>query len=568
MMLIEMVGPVPRGPVMRNEAGRPEGPKAVRGAPLQSVSVENEVPKYSPFRPLAPGDGWIPPTNVRYTAEDEWTPMIAVDANGVLWATNNCVWASYNGYYSTVEICRSTDQGSTWTRTNYIYLTGVDLGDPVIAIDVGRNPNKMYLSFWADYFTDYDMAWATYDISGTSLTNFSSGWLESSPSYNSGPSIAMVERGYATNYAFIAWEFQSGSQYSIRVARTTNYGSSWSILDAYAPFSGWYCGQVWGNAGNNTNPCVLINYKLNIGSSSWSTATVAGLLVSTDRGASWPINWQANFSPNYIFQTASAIGFGTNYVVWAIQVNPNSSDGNIYIYYSTDRCASWSTGYYLENDMITPKDSRMPIVYADGMQQTNFTSRYFYIGFYRETNSLSGIGNYFFKMAPVSSASSASSWIKPPNADTFAIANENQYSVKESNWAQLHLTSFIRNGGYTPGLVWNHEYSSTDHDIHFTRTLDPLYEDIGEDAGSSEFYARQIGGPSGDKLLLEIGLPEGGLVNLTIYEPTGRTMFSDELNLSAGVHRIQKDIHGLSPGVYFLRVSAQMGEVMGKIMVR
>jgi hypothetical protein len=78
----------------------------------------------------------------------------------------------------------------------------------------------------------------------------------------------------------------------------------------------------------------------------------------------------------------------------------------------------------------------------------------------------------------------------------------------------------------------------------------------------------QISNPATNKLLLEIGLPSDSRVNLVLYGSDGRTVLSDGFELEAGRHQIQKDISRLPAGVYFLKVSAQMGEVSGKIMVK
>ncbi len=98
----------------------------------------------------------------------------------------------------------------------------------------------------------------------------------------------------------------------------------------------------------------------------------------------------------------------------------------------------------------------------------------------------------------------------------------------------------------------------------------PLYEETEENPGGipNKFYARPMCSVFSGKLLLEIGLPSESMVSLTLYDATGRAALSDGFELGAGIHHIQKDIAGLSPGVYFLMVSAQMGEVIGKVMIR
>lgn len=98
----------------------------------------------------------------------------------------------------------------------------------------------------------------------------------------------------------------------------------------------------------------------------------------------------------------------------------------------------------------------------------------------------------------------------------------------------------------------------------------PLYDGADENSGGipSKFYARPNGSIFSDKIFLEIGLPDESNVSLSLYSVDGRIVLSDEFGLDAGVHHIQKDITGLGSGIYFLKISAQMGEVSGKVMVR
>jgi len=98
----------------------------------------------------------------------------------------------------------------------------------------------------------------------------------------------------------------------------------------------------------------------------------------------------------------------------------------------------------------------------------------------------------------------------------------------------------------------------------------PLYDGADEnpDGIPNRFYARPIGSAFQDRLLLEIGLPSDSRISLTLYSSDGRVALTDGFDLEAGIHRIQKDISGLAPGVYFLWVSAGEDRASGKVMIR
>jgi hypothetical protein len=163
----------------------------------------------------------------------------------------------------------------------------------------------------------------------------------------------------------------------------------------------------------------------------------------------------------------------------------------------------------------------------------------------------------------------------------FAIANPSGGDFQ----GRYQMSMVVNNSG--PGIdeigIWNPPTSGVPYGLTvfsenfqagtfqiIYRCPTPLYEGEKEESGAipSEFYARPKGAVFSGKLLLEIGLPSDSRVNLVLYGSDGRTVLSDGFELEAGRHQIQKDISRLPAGVYFLKVSAQMGEVSGKIMVK
>ncbi len=506
------------------------------------VKRAREGDKEAIFYPQAPGDGWVLPVGVVTSTDDEWTPTIVADANGGLWVAINNLYDGWT-YYYTVDIYYSGDNGLTWNFVTNVGGSGLDLGDPVLGYDPATGTLVLTFDAYNWYTFDYDVAVCRWDITGPgSVANFSYAWLDPTYLDEFVPALA-VERGNSNNYTFVSFEVSDGSVWVYRV-NTLNPSSYSYVWYYYAPAG--YAGQVWSNASDRV---IQVTFKEGSG---WNSSYTAVYAYSTDRGNTW--NTVRRSFPNPVYQSTSAAAFGSNYAVWTIQVNPSSSDGNIYMLWSTDNGQTWASEYWLENSLIS-LDSRMPMLCAERSEVNNATSEFFYFGAYREVVSGSGEGNYWFLMAPVSNADDSADWRTPPNVDQFVIPSTllPDYNIQEANWAQLHLVAFPYNGGYVPGVVWTHAFSSTDHDIYFSRPVVPLYQDSKEAEGREAL--KLLTPVANGELRFQVP-PELKGVALTIYRPDGSVAWRGELAEKVS-------LEGLAAGAYVWRV----GEAGGKLLL-
>ena len=467
-----------------------------------------------PFYPNAAGGGWTSPEPVAISGDDEVAPRIAVDGSGNLWCAVQSS-ASYNGGYSTIEIYRSTAGGTAWERQGYIAMDFAYLSEPAISVDVGSG--RMFLAFLVkfDWASDYDLAWATYDIQDDTLANFQYGWLESSSDAISGSPAVATERGYSANYAFIAWSQNRrvGATYyfTIRMASTGNGGATWTTYTLREDTNR-YTGQVCITAGDSAFPAVMVGFKRNSAGMVGDSSKEAYLTVSSDRGSSWTTITR-DFSPYYVHQISVARAMGSGHTLWAIQVAKSASDSDIYICYSDDNSTSLTSEYYLEG--TDTQDSRMPVVAVDGLQYNNLPSTYFYLTYYAGAPGAAS-GNCLFKMAWVASATSASAWLPPKGSDSLIIGNLKSFSVDVANRGGISMTSL----NDAPAIAWWHEYGATDHDIYFAKTVNPAHDNASESSvdGKRIFLRNPV---NRGRLLFSFPDDMAG-AELSIYSPDGR----------------------------------------------
>jgi len=502
--------------------------------------------KEAPFFPNVAGGGWIAPEPIAISGDDELSPRIAVDGSGTLWCALQSS-ASYNGGYSTIEIYRSTTSGTAWERQGYIAMDFAYLSEPSMAVDVGSG--RMFLAFLAkfEWASDYDLAWATYDIQADTLANFQSGWLESSSDAISGSPAVMTERGYAANYAFIAWSQNRrvGPTYyfTINLASTSDGGANWTTC-AIKEDTNRYLGQVCVTAGDSLYPAVMVGFKRNPVNLLADSSKIACLAVSSDRGATWNITTK-DFSPCYVHQISVVRAFGSAYTVWAIQLAPTAINSDIYICYSDDNSSSLISEYYLE-DLVT-LDSRMPVVTLEVMQDNDPTSTYFYLVAYRGAPGAAN-GNCLFKMSWVANATAASAWLAPKGSDSVVIGNQKAFSVDLANRGGISMTSLDE----APAIAWCHEYDATDHDIYFAMTADPAHDNLSENAaGARRVFLRN---PVNRGLLLFAVPDDMAGAELRFYATDGKLVARRPLAPEIEV--------GLPSGVYFWRVGSFTGRMV------
>lgn len=505
--------------------------------------------KEVPFFPNAAGGGWISPEPIAISENDEVFPRIAVDSAGTLWCALQSSALSYNGGYSTIEIYRSTTNGTAWELQGYIAMDFANLSEPAMTVDVGSG--RMFLAFLAkfEWATDYDLAWATYDIQAETLANFQTDWLESSSDAISGSPVVMTERGYAANYAFVAWSQNRrvGSTYyfTVKLASTGDGGANWTTYTLKEDTNK-YLGQVCGTAGDSLYPAVMVGFRRNAANMVGDSSKIACLAVSYDRGINWTITTK-DFSPRYVHQISVVRAFGSAYTVWAIQLAPTALNSDIYICYSDDNSTSLMAEYYLEDSDAL--DSRMPVVTVDVMQDNDATSTYFYLADYRGAPGAAN-GNCLFKMTWVSGATSASAWLPSKSSDTLVIGNQKAFSVDIANRGGITMTSL----NDAPAIAWCHEYSSTDHDIYFAATVDPAHDNTAEDAmGGKRVFLRN----TVNRGLLLFTVPDDMAgAEIGFYSPDGRLEAKRPLANEIEV--------GLPSGVYFWRV----GTFTGRLVIR
>ena len=75
--------------------------------------------------------------------------------------------------------------------------------------------------------------------------------------------------------------------------------------------------------------------------------------------------------------------------------------------------------------------------------------------------------------------------------------------------------------------------------------------------------------PASDVVYVNYEMKEAGWVNATVLSPTGGVVKTREYGLlSPGLIQLTIDVHGLTPGLYFLRVLSPTGSSVKKIMIR
>ena len=526
--------------------------KALKGnlPPLREIRLR-ENRGYVPFLPQAPGDGWILPSGVITDSWDEWTPTIAVDGYGVLWTAVNNLYDD-TSYYYTVDLYYSSDAGLSWNFSGVrVGGDGLDLGDPVLAYDPSTNSLLLTFDAYNWYYGDYDVAICRWDITGQgSVDNFSYVWIYPTSANEMVPALA-VERGHSPNYAFVSYEAYDGTYYYVFTWRfnPTNLTDS-TYVNGWYDSNGNYIGQVWSNASDRV---VQVTFKG--GGSTWDSCVYAYYAYSLNRGdtGTWNAVALGSTGVGYVFQSTSAAAYGSDYAVWTVQVNPSSSDGNIYMLWSSDNGQTWPAGYWLENSAIS-LDSRMPMLIAEKSDCNYCSSEFFYFGAYREVVSGSGEGNYWFLMAPVGNADDSADWRTPPNVDQFVIPSTllPNYNIQEANWAQLHLVSFPFNGGYTPGVVWTHKTGDGNHDIFFARPIVPLFTKVGQ-SPEERASVRLLTPVSSGELRFQVP-PELRGARLRVYRADGSLALETELR-----ERVKVD---LPAGAYHWRVGKAGGALL------
>lgn len=144
----------------------------------------------------------------------------------LLWAVTTFWRTDVSPARRSILIAVSNDGGSSWSWWGAISSNnGRALLNPDIAIDPGRNPDRLYITFeYENELTNHDVCIARWDIDGN---NFGAGCTTSTRN-ETNPRVA-VEYNMATNYAVFVYEYWTSSTNSDIVAyRSTDGGTNWS----------------------------------------------------------------------------------------------------------------------------------------------------------------------------------------------------------------------------------------------------------------------------------------------------------------------------------------------------
>ena len=395
------------------------------------------------------GGGWVSPSTVANSYDDEVSPRVARDGYGVLWAVLNDKTPEFpymNLYYS-------TDNGLTWNYYTTVQGDSCSMFAPSLVYEPSQG--VLVMAFVGVEGDSCKVGICAWDVAGEAqLDSFRYTCVYGVGDVCS-PALA-VEKGQLKNATFCAFKYVEDTTQYVIVYRCTD-------LDTF----NWECSTCWsatnyylgGIAANASDRVVQVTFR---GGSDPQNPTVAYYAYSTDRGSSWNLASLDVSSVGTVGFSSSAAAAGSDYAVWAVQVNED-----LYLLYSQDLGASWPWGYWLEASADSAV--KMPLLLAD--ESGKGASAYFYLLAYRD-------GNIWMRMVRVGEASDAGAWVPPAGKDEFLIpeADLGQYSVWDTSWpSQLHGVAVPEAGGSGLVVVWSHEYSTGDRDVVFSRSDGALF---------------------------------------------------------------------------------------------
>lgn len=531
-------GAVPPSDEINSATGELLPSAAIAGGPNPPVAL-----------PFFEGGGWIPPTSVSSTSENERTPSVAVDAMGNIWV----VLLAGDYPYIRIEIFRSTDKGLTWSCVLEVCNSyGGPLGSPKVFVDPGPTPNIVYLAFssyWQDNkgsgHTGLEVASFASD---RPAETFQSVWVSRPSNFDLSEVSLSVERGHGTdNRAFVpvrAVNRLTGAQYLwvFKGSRSTPWSKVLSVGGDRCYKGG---PETW-----STDRATYLIYRSNPENSLPDAARRIHILTTLNRGQSW--NAVYADAPYPVAEVSIAGAQGGNEAVAFAALRYGKSDHDVYAFYTTDLGASWG-GYWMDTDN---QDSRLPRVSPDGVQFDAGASAVFYfVEYYDREND--GLGNIKFLMCLVEEVIERTNWHLPDGSslDSLVISNESLYGVEPGKGC-LYLASHSESGGTMPVVVWNTPYISLTSDVYFARPVAPVYMGAQEEDGVAQGI-RLLFIPSERALRIEGELPER--TQLRLYSVDGRLAAS--LGISPTGKTTTVRLPGLPEGVYLWRLLQTGGRV-------
>ncbi len=521
------------------------------------------------------GSSWNYLTSIIVTTAGGDTLPVMICALDVDPARNRLVTtvsyaASYVAYTEHVDPCDDTfrlyifytdreTMGASWS-INY------SSGSPSGISYAGGDYIEAYfdgIAHWTDYYE--------YDIWGNPICDSTEVYDTTRYADSFWPDVS-VEHGYSSPYAYSAYHYQReyiwhyykwdlwnpsnndsalgwvSEGFGVKLARSFDGGVNWETWDGsvdehynmrYA--SGRFVGLVLVRAGDNVAP-TAVGFRENLTDDDPFACRRAWLFTTTNRGASWTGSSWTHSSGGYVDQVAPGPAFGTNYLYWAIMVDGTGRD-SVYMRVSTDGGSSWAYNYWVEASGSATYG--WPILTSEVEEDQNPTASHLYLLTHKGDSLL------FKATYPNLLATNSSGWgVWPDLVDTLPIASA--YIGSRSPWAferQTDMTSFRYLGGFGPGLIWAHEYSSDDHDVYFTRPIVPLYMSARESEGHAP-RLRLLTTVSKGELRFSLS-PELKGSELRIYRPDGSLALKTPL-----AERVKLD---LVPGVYYWRAGGKRG---------
>ena len=259
-------------------------------------------------------------------------PEIAMDNSGHA----IIIWQFYDGVTSYFpKVARSSDFGATWTTA-----TTLDSSNP--------SDNEIYAQIAMDNAGNVIIAWS-YRTGGSYYTriarssDFGATWSDfttldqaNPSSERTFPQISMDNSGNAV----LAWMFRTGGSRFTKTAKSSDFGATWSSitqLDSLFP------------SAENIFPTITMDTSGNA-IVTWNYRTVVSRFVKTAKSSDFGANWSSvttldpsNPASSQMFTQVEMDDFGNAIIVW----DHDTGAGNIWQVKranSSDYGATWSVG--------------------------------------------------------------------------------------------------------------------------------------------------------------------------------------------------------------------------------
>ncbi len=363
------------------------------------------------------------------------------------WIAAHWIDLDWTGWFSANDFALSSDGGSTWNFIWYIRppdTVNCWIGDPSVASEPS-DPNQFY-AIGMIYCNPFNPKGEIYFCKNTGSPNNVSNWScsilppnDSWAYFKDKPWIIALGGGVIlVNYTTDKYGI-----YEIDIARSTNYGSSWSTIR----LTGVVSTAAYFYKDGSTVYLSQNNFN------SWPTIAIR-VLKSTDNGATWTSLGDAiSFNPG---SSTSCPSFnrpakihnhitaqGNNIAVSFIK--PNGSYCNVGIAYSTNGGSTWSNKYVAQ----TSTDQILPMVAS------------------------SSPSNLYVMWQEKVGSQWATKWTSSTNwATTFSTpgrVSAHNYNFNQ-NPAGHDYNGFIYDGGNLFAIWANDYYGDDAGAVYFTRT--------------------------------------------------------------------------------------------------